>query len=158
MKSLLDDQEYHNRLDPNGMLNIITDFPKSANKALETIEQINFKINESEYDSILVVGMGGSAVGGLLLRDWLYDTLRISITVNRDYHLPAWVNEKTLVYAVSYSGNTEETISQFNEALEKGCTIICFCVVINVQSRQTHLRLIVRVSLSTHLHECFVIA
>jgi len=127
MKSLLDDQEYINRLDPNGMLNTITNFPKSANKALETIEQINFKINGAEYNSILVAGMGGSAVGGLLLRDWLYDTLRIPITVNRGYHLPTWVDEKTLVYAVSYSGNTEETISQYNEALEKGCTVICFC-------------------------------
>jgi len=109
------------------MLKAITDFPLSARKVLENIEKIHFDINGSDFDSILVAGMGGSAVGGLLLRDWLYDTLQIPITVNRDYHLPAWVDEKTLVYAVSYSGNTEETISQYHEALERGCTIICFC-------------------------------
>ena len=101
------------------MLNTITNFPKSANKALETIEQINFKINGAEYDSILVAGMGGSAVGGLLLRDWLYDSLRIPITVNRGYHLPTWVDEKTLVYAVSYSGNTEETTASTMRLLKK---------------------------------------
>jgi len=127
MKSLLDDQEYLNRLDPNGMLKAITDFPNSARKALENIEKINIDISGADFDSILVAGMGGSAVGGLLLRDWLYDTLRIPITVNRGYYLPAWVDKKTLVYTVSYSGNTEETISQYHEALERGCTVICFC-------------------------------
>ena len=127
MKSLLDDQEYLNRLDPNGMLQAITDFPQSARKAVETIEKNNFNINGADFDSILVAGMGGSAVGGLLLRDWLFDFLPIQITVNRGYHLPAWVDKKTLIFAVSYSGNTEETLSQYHEAFEKGCTVICFC-------------------------------
>ncbi|MBE0633450.1 hypothetical protein IH574_02670, partial [Candidatus Bathyarchaeota archaeon] len=36
------------------------------------------------------------------------------------YHLPAWVNENTLIYAVSYSGNTEETLSQYREAVDRG--------------------------------------
>jgi glucose/mannose-6-phosphate isomerase len=71
--------------------------------------------------------MGGSAVGGLLLRDWLNESLEIPLIVNRAYHLPAWVNDRTLVYAVSYSGNTEETINQYAEAVELGCTVICFC-------------------------------
>jgi len=71
--------------------------------------------------------MGGSAVGGLLLSDWLLYTTKVPIQVSRGYHLPGWVDERTLVYAVSYSGNTEETLSQYHEARERGCRIICFC-------------------------------
>ena len=108
------------------MLKAITGFPQSAREALENTEQIEFEI-DAGFDSIIVAGMGGSAVGGLLLRDWLYDTLRIPITVNRGYHLPAWVDQNTLIFAVSYSGNTEETISQYDEALEIGCNVVCFC-------------------------------
>ncbi|TFH13713.1 bifunctional phosphoglucose/phosphomannose isomerase [Candidatus Bathyarchaeota archaeon] len=127
MPSVLDDPKYIKQLDPDGMLETITDFPNSARKAIQNTEGIRFKVNGGDYDTILVAGMGGSAVGGLLLRDWLMDTLRISITVSRGYHLPAWVNENTLIYAVSYSGNTEETLSQYREAVDRGCTVICFC-------------------------------
>ncbi len=127
MNSLLDDPEYIKQHDPSGMLQKITDFPRSAKKAIENSERIRINIYGGDYDSILVAGMGGSAVGGLLLRDWLLDTLKKPITVNRDYHLPAWVDQNTLVYAVSYSGNTEETLNQYREAVEKGCTVICFC-------------------------------
>lgn len=109
------------------MLKAITDFPTSARKALKNTENISTNIQGEKFESILVAGMGGSAVGGLLLRDWLSDTLEIPITVNRGYHLPAWVDEKTLIYTVSYSGNTEETLSQYNEALEIGCAVVCFC-------------------------------
>ena len=127
MNSLLDDPEYIKHHDPSGMLEKITDFPRSAKKAIENSERIRINIYGGDYDTILVAGMGGSAVGGLLLRDWLLDTLKTPIMVNRGYHLPAWVNENTLVYAVSYSGNTEETLTQYREAVERGCTIICFC-------------------------------
>jgi glucose/mannose-6-phosphate isomerase len=127
MNSVLDDPEYIKQNDPNEMLQVITDFPKNALKVIENIDKVRIKIHEDNYDSILVAGMGGSAVGGLLLRDWLIDTIKVPLVVNRAYHLPAWVNDKTLVYAVSYSGNTEETISQYMEAIEQGCTVICFC-------------------------------
>ena len=126
------------------MLQAITDFPQSARKAVETIEKNNFNINGADFDSILVAGMGGSAVGGLLLRDWLFDFLPIQITVNRGYHLPAWVDKKTLIFAVSYSGNTEETLNQYHEALEKGCTVICFCSggLLEKKSKENHQTLV----------------
>jgi glucose/mannose-6-phosphate isomerase len=123
----LDDLDYIRKLDQSNMLKKINDFPSSARKAIENTERIRIKIRAEDYDSILITGMGGSAVGGLLLKDWLIDTIKIPITVNRSYHLPAWVNENTLVYAVSYSGDTEETLNQYDEAVQKGCTVICFC-------------------------------
>ncbi len=127
MSSVLDDHETYIKLDPDGMLKAITKFPESAREAIKNTENISINLDGAQYDSILITGMGGSAVGGLLLRDWLLDTLKIPCDVSRGYHLPAWVNEKTLVYVVSYSGNTEETLSQYMEAVQLGCTVICFC-------------------------------
>jgi glucose/mannose-6-phosphate isomerase len=126
MKYVLDKIDY-NRVDPDGMFKSITSFPTSAKKAVKNTEETKCTVDGKKFTSMLVLGMGGSAIGGLLLRDWLLDTLEIPITVSRGYHIPAWVNKKTLVYAVSYSGNTEETLSQYYEAVNRGCTIICFC-------------------------------
>ena len=127
MKSVLDNPEYIKKHDPEGMLEAINSYPQSARKAIQNTEGIRFKIHGGNYDAILIAGMGGSAVGGLLLKDWLEDTIKIPITVNRGYHLPAWVDENTLIYAVSYSGGTEETLSQYMEAVERGCSVVCFC-------------------------------
>jgi glucose/mannose-6-phosphate isomerase len=68
--------------------------------------------------------MGGSAIVGDLLKELLRDSLAIQIDVSREYHLPAYADEKTLVFCVSYSGNTEETLSQFVDAIKAGCKII----------------------------------
>jgi len=127
MSSVLDNPELYSTLDPDGMLKAITEFPQSARNAIKNTEKIELNLEGIKYNSILIAGMGGSAVGGLLLRDWLRDTLKIPVEVSRGYHLPAWVNKDTLIYAVTYSGNTEETLSQYREAVELGCTVICFC-------------------------------
>jgi glucose/mannose-6-phosphate isomerase len=73
---------------------------------------------------LMIVGMGGSSIGGELLRDWLRDELSIPIDVCNDYALPAYVDEDTLVFAVSYSGNTQETLSAFIDALRRECTTV----------------------------------
>ncbi len=73
---------------------------------------------------IVIVGMGGSAIGGEILRDWLLDELPISVEVCRDYVLPAYANEDTLVFAISCSGKTEETLSAFVDAVKRGCKTI----------------------------------
>jgi glucose/mannose-6-phosphate isomerase len=60
--------------------------------------------------------MGGSAIGGDLVRGIWADRLRVPIEIVRGYDLPAWVGPSTLVVASSYSGTTEETISAFEQA------------------------------------------
>jgi glucose/mannose-6-phosphate isomerase len=65
--------------------------------------------------------MGGSAIGGDLLRGLAGNACKHLVLVQRDYDLPAWVNERTLVIASSYSGNTEETLSAFGQALKINC-------------------------------------
>jgi glucose/mannose-6-phosphate isomerase len=126
MDNPLDNLEHIAEIDKDGMLEEISRFPDNAETAI--IESLKVDLGEeSGYSSVLIAGMGGSAVGGLLLNDWLLYTTKKPIQVSRGYDLPGWVNEETLVFAVSYSGNTEETLSQYHQAVEKGCRIICFC-------------------------------
>jgi len=68
--------------------------------------------------------MGGSAAGGDLLKSYLQREAKIPIEVNRGYLLPQYVGENTLVFAISYSGNTEETLSAYQDALSRSAKII----------------------------------
>lgn len=82
-------------------------------------------IDTSKVKNIIVTGLGGSAIGGDLMSNFSRNDLKLPYAVNRNYELPAYANETTLVIASSYSGNTEETISALNDAIEKKCQIIC---------------------------------
>ncbi len=72
----------------------------------------------------VVCGMGGSAIGADVVGACL-DGLPVPYQVVRGYELPAWVSEQTLVVAVSYSGNTEETLACAARALARGCRPVC---------------------------------
>jgi glucose/mannose-6-phosphate isomerase len=74
--------------------------------------------------NIVIAGMGGSAIGGEILRDWLRDEVTIPIEVCNDYALTAYTNENTLVFVVSYSGETEETLNLFADAIRRKCMTI----------------------------------
>lgn len=80
---------------------------------------------QKAYRNILVTGLGGSAIGGDIVRCYAQNKARIPVIVNRDYDIPSFVNKDTLVLAVSYSGNTEETLSAYLQARAKGASIIC---------------------------------
>jgi glucose/mannose-6-phosphate isomerase len=82
-------------------------------------------VNNQKPDCIIIVGMGGSAIGGDLLKDWARDKLNTPIEINREYQLPAYAGKKTLVLVSSYSGDTEESLSAFLDALKRGCMIFC---------------------------------
>ncbi len=100
-------------------------FPQQLLEAVEIglkVESFSF---EREIKHIVVSGMGGSGIGGLLLKDALKHKLAIPFEVSNDYQLPASCNQHTLVICSSYSGNTEETISSLQDALRKGCMIAC---------------------------------
>jgi glucose/mannose-6-phosphate isomerase len=73
----------------------------------------------------VVCGLGGSAIGGDLLRSYLADELTVPFLVNRHYTLPRCVGPDTLVIISSYSGNTEETNAAHREALKRKARIVC---------------------------------
>jgi len=80
---------------------------------------------KNEIANIVLAGLGGSAIGGDLVRSYLLSKLPTPYTVNRAYNLPEFVDEHTLVIVSSYSGSTEESLSMFDEALKRGAKIIC---------------------------------
>ena len=120
------------RLDPQGMLDIVYKWPDLIRNALDTNILIpqqtqvqNQHINyQNKIKNILICGMGGSAVSGDYLSTYLEDKIAIPIFVRRNYSLPEFVDEHTLTILISYSGNTEETISCLIEALQKNAIII----------------------------------
>lgn len=79
-----------------------------------------FGLDVRALDGIVVCGMGGSAIGGDLMRTLAEASAPVPVHVVRGYALPGWVGEKTLVVASSYSGGTEETLSAFAEARARG--------------------------------------
>jgi len=75
------------------------------------------------HDRILVLGMGGSGIGGRFLGGLLGDTCTVPIASGHDYRIPAWVGPTTMVLACSYSGNTEETLAALDAAVAKGAQV-----------------------------------
>lgn len=117
----LDTPEKFRQIDTEGMIDRIAELPKQCIDAWRLRESIALPADYSIVDSIVVLGMGGSAIGGDLARTLAADELQVPMQVVRDYDLPAFAGKNTLVIASSYSGNTEETISAFNEAISRKC-------------------------------------
>jgi glucose/mannose-6-phosphate isomerase len=128
------------------LFSVTADFPLQIEEAVIIGSNLEPSADLKEIDKIIICGMGGSAIGGDLLRSYLLYECRIPIYVNRNYKLPAFANEKTLVVISSYSGNTEESLSSFDDAVQKGCKIVCSTSGGNLLVlAQTQNRLIIKV-------------
>ncbi len=117
----LDDSSIYASLDKSGMGAQIRGLPEQCRQAWDKACKFKLPSGYSDVDKVVILGMGGSAIGGDLLRGLSDDLSRPLVLVHRDYDLPAWVDERTLVIGASYSGNTEETISGFTQALKADC-------------------------------------
>jgi glucose/mannose-6-phosphate isomerase len=113
----LDDLTVYPRLDPEGMLTHIHNFPHLCEQAWGMVTNIALPTDYAQVNKVLVLGMGGSAIGGDLVGSLMENESRVQIKVCRDYDLPKWVDAETLVIASSYSGMTEETLSAFEQAM-----------------------------------------
>ena len=120
----LDDTAIYQQNDPDNMLSRIKELPMQCRQAWQTVMDFNLPPDYSDVDKVIILGMGGSAIGGDLVRSLALAEARIPIIVHRDYGLPAFVDERTLVIASSYSGNTEETLSAVNEVRARGSKIV----------------------------------
>ena len=85
-------------------------------------EAVGKKIDLSaEFDNVCICGMGASAIGGDIIKDMAADRSSVPISVVRSFDLPHWANKRTMVIVSSYSGNTRETLSMYDHAVERGC-------------------------------------
>jgi glucose/mannose-6-phosphate isomerase len=122
--SVLDQPDRWITVDPQSMRALVTKFPEQAESAAQTAQNLRLSVPE-KIRSLVVTGLGGSAIGGDLVRSIAGQHLKYPFFVNRDYDLPGFVDDTCLVFACSYSGNTEETISAFEQARLANATIIC---------------------------------
>ena len=114
----IDDLNLYQQNDPAGMLARIKELPMQCRQAWQAAMSFKLPADYAGVDKVIVLGMGGSAIGGDLVRSLAQAESKIPVIVHRDYGLPAFVDDKTLVIASSYSGNTEETLSGFEPALK----------------------------------------
>lgn len=120
----LNNVERFRQLDPQDMMGHINALPDQLWKAWELGQRLELP-KWGGIDKVLVAGMGGSAIGGDLLKAYAERLSPAAVAVHRDYDLPAWASgESTLVICSSHSGDTEETLSAFKAAKEQGCRVL----------------------------------
>jgi glucose/mannose-6-phosphate isomerase len=116
----LDDAALYKKQDPEGMLERIKELPMQCRLAWDTAMSFELPDDYADIDKVIILGMGGSAIGGDLVRSLVQSDAPIPVIIHRDYGLPAYVDDRTLLIGSSYSGNTEETLSGFEPALKTG--------------------------------------
>ena len=105
------------------MRELIASFPQQLTSAAQSMASQPLPSEVPDHDRILVLGMGGSGIGGRFLGGLLGDTCTVPIASGHDYRIPAWVGPSTMVLACSYSGNTEETLAALDAAVAKGAQV-----------------------------------
>ena len=111
--------------DPKGMYDWIAAFPEQVEEAISIGRKFKAPYSTRGVTAIVLSGLGGSAIGGDLLRTYLADRMDVPILVNRNYDLPKYVGKNTLVIISSYSGNTEETIAAHKDAIKRKAKVLC---------------------------------
>ena len=97
-----------------------TDLPEQIEDALNTPI-----MNIRKKPKVCICGMGASAMAGEIMSDFADASSDVPISVVRGAELPKWVDGHTAVIAISYSGNTPETLRLYDQAASRGCDIIC---------------------------------
>ncbi len=122
-------------LDPQNMRAAVRAFPDHLVTGWQAADGADAFGAFDGLDGVVVCGMGGSAIGGDLMRALAEGEAAVPVVVNRGYGLPAWVGPRTLVVVSSYSGGTEETLSAYAEAVRRGARIVALTSGGEVASR-----------------------
>jgi len=120
---ILDDAAASRRADPAGMAGEVARIPEQIRDAWRISRTLSLPASHTSAAAVAVLGMGGSAIGGDLVRSIWSDRLRVPVEVVRGYDLPGWAGAGSLVVASSYSGATEETLSAVEQAFTRRCPV-----------------------------------
>lgn len=113
-------------LDKSNLRKVIIDYPNQLQMGADFAEGIKLDL-EKKPSNLVVCGMGGSALPANFLKFYLQEKkVKLPVHISRNYFLPFETDENSLVFISSYSGNTEETVACFKEALEKKLPIVAF--------------------------------
>lgn len=100
----------------------ILQFPKQLSEGVKLARDI--KIDKT-YEKVVICGMGGSSIAGEIINFWQeVSGMSPMFYLHRDYDLPSWVSKNDLVVCVSWSGNTEETLSSYEATIKSGVPVV----------------------------------
>ena len=111
--------------DRSNMRKLLEEFPAQIELAVTIGRRAKPPYRAKNIDAIVLTGLGGSAIGGDVLRSYLADELPVPFIVNRHYALPEFVGARTLVIIASYSGGTEESIAAHHDAIRRKAKVLC---------------------------------
>lgn len=106
------------------MYKLIEAFPKHLKEAVEIATNQIVDNDNHHYQNIVISGMGGSGIGGKIARQLASLECKVPLYLSNGYEIPAFVNEKTLFIASSYSGGTEETVTCTKKAIDKKANVV----------------------------------
>ena len=106
------------------MKKLVENFPNQLAEALQIAQASKISAGKN-ISNVLVTGLGGSGIGGTIGAELANKQSAVPVLVSKDYFIPSFVNENTLVIVSSYSGNTEETLNAMQLAIEKKAQIVC---------------------------------
>jgi len=118
----LDEIENYKEIDKQDVLKVVENFPEQCEESLEICKKISLK--SFKPSNIIVFGMGGSGIGGEVLSALVSNCIKIPLLYYHHYDPPAFTDENTLAFMISYSGNTEEVLKAYDKVKEKGANII----------------------------------
>jgi len=104
---------------------LIDRFPAQLKEALEIGQAAELNAHSEPIHKIYVAGLGGSGIGGDFVAEMVYDECEVPYLVGKGYTIPAYIDKNTMVIISSYSGNTEETLSAFDQVEKTGAKIVC---------------------------------
>lgn len=117
-------EESRRQWDRSDMGRLLIGFSEQCRQAVEIGSRFEAQGLTSPPRSIIVCGMGGSAIAGDVLSAWAREILTVPLLVHRNYDLPSWASDQDLVVASSYSGETEETLSSYARAKQIGASML----------------------------------
>jgi glucose/mannose-6-phosphate isomerase len=116
------------------MKTLVAAFTSHIRTALDIAESSKLNVTKGKIDNVLVLGMGGSGIGGSIAAQIIAKEINVPVISCKEYSVPAFVSENSLIIASSYSGNTEETLAALAEVSCRTKHIVCICSGGKIQS------------------------
>ena len=122
---ILDSLSEMRGLDASGMLGMVSAMPEHVEKALVVSSAVPVGAPRSGYRNVVVGGLGGSAIAGDVVKTLMDERAVVPCSVVREYSTPRFAGPDTLFFCSSYSGNTEETLSLYEDAKQRRTGLVC---------------------------------